>query len=236
MVDGGGAGAGDGVNVGACGGEAAGAGIFEGDGFVSVEAEAVQDKFVKVGFGFGRRDVFAAGEKSEAVKEAEAGEVSVAPRVRRVGRETDRERERAGGVKEREDARKNRLLEHEWIFDGAALEFEIGAISVGAEAVPRIKGVVGVAGAAQEEIAIEGDAMVSVDEAVGVDEGRLGVEDETIEVENKGADHAEGRRVERGRVKVTVRSESGEWSMARGRPRKTGTGQYEKGARTVPEA
>ena len=167
--------------------------------------------------------------------------MSVAPRVRRVGRETDRERERAGGVKEREDARENRLLEHERILDGAAFEFEVGAIGVGAETVPRIKGVVGVAGATQEEIAIEGDAMVGVDEAVGVDEGCLGVEDETVEVEDKGADHAEGGRVEpesvRVRVKVSerVRSERGERSMARGGPRTTWPGQYEKGARTVPE-
>ena len=41
MVDGGRAGARYGVNVGAGGGEAAGAGIFEGDGFVSAETEAV---------------------------------------------------------------------------------------------------------------------------------------------------------------------------------------------------
>ena len=41
MVDGGRAGARYGVNVGAGGGEAAGAGIFEGDGFGSAEAEAV---------------------------------------------------------------------------------------------------------------------------------------------------------------------------------------------------
>ena len=216
VVRGGGAGTDDGVQVGAFGGDTARGGIFEGDGFVAAEAEAVQDEFVEIGLGLRRRDVFAAGEEMEAVKEAEAGEVGVAPRVRRVGRETDRERERAGGVQEREDARENRLLEHERIFDGAAFEFEVGAIGVGAEAVPRIKGVVGVAGATQEEIAIEGDAMVGVDEAVGVDEGRLGVEDETVEVEDKGADHAEGGRVERERVrvrvKVKVRSESGEWT------------------------
>lgn len=222
MVDGGGAGARNGVNVGAGRGEAAGAGILEGDGFGSAEAEAVQDEFVEIGFGLGRRDVFAAGEKSEAVKEAEAREVGVAPRVRRVGRETDRERERTGVVQEREDARENRLLEHERIFDGAAFEFEVGAIGVGAEAVPRIKGVVGVAGATQEEIAIEGDAMVGVDEAVGVDEGCLGVEDETVEVEDKSADHAEGGRVERESVRVKVseserESEIGAWRAEYGK-------------------
>ena len=139
--------------------------------------------------------------------------MGVAPRVRRVGRESDRERERTGVVQEREDARENRLLQHEWIFDGAAFEFEVGAIGVGAEAVPRIKGVVGVAGATQEEIAIEGDAMVGVDEAVGVDEGRLGVEDETVEVEDKSADHAEGGRVERVRVRVRI----GAWRADHGK-------------------
>ena len=79
--------------------------------------------------------------------------------------------------------------------------------------------------------------MVGVDEAVGVDEGRLGVEDETVEVEDKGADHAEEGRAERERVRVRVkvRSESGERSMARGGARTTWPGQYEKGARTVPE-
>ena len=131
MVDGGGAGARNGVNVGAGGGEAAGAGIFEGDGFVAAEAEAVQDEVVEVGLGLRRRDVFAASEESEAIKEAEAGEVGVAPRVRRVGRETDRERERTGVVQEREDARENRLLEHERVFEGAAFELEGGAVGVG---------------------------------------------------------------------------------------------------------
>lgn len=70
---------GDGVHVGAFGGEATGVGILKGDGFVTAEAEAVEDEFVEIGLGLGRRDIFAAGEKSEAVEEAEAGEVGVAP-------------------------------------------------------------------------------------------------------------------------------------------------------------
>ena len=81
VVRGGGAGADHSVKVRAFGGEAAGVRIFEGDGFVAAEAEAIQDEFVEVGLGLGRRDVFAAGEEIEAVKEAQAGEVGVAPRV-----------------------------------------------------------------------------------------------------------------------------------------------------------
>jgi hypothetical protein len=54
-----------------------------------------------------------------------------------------------------------------------------------------------------------------VDEAVGVDEGCLGVEDETVEVEDKSADHAEGGRVERVRVRVRVRI--GAWRADHGK-------------------
>ena len=122
MVCGGGAGTDDGVQVGAFGGDTARGGIFERDGFVAAEAEAVQDEFVEVGLGLRRRDVFAAGEEIEAVKEAEAGEVGVAPRVRRVGGEADGQGEGAGGVEEGEDAGEKGLPEHERVFEGAAFE------------------------------------------------------------------------------------------------------------------
>ena len=46
VVRGGGAGTDDGVQVGAFGGDTARGGIFERDGFVAAEAEAVQDEFV----------------------------------------------------------------------------------------------------------------------------------------------------------------------------------------------
>jgi hypothetical protein len=61
-----------------------------------------------------------------------------------------------------------------------------------------------------------------VDEAVGVDEGCLGVEDKTVEVEDEGADHAEGGRVEPESVRVKVseserESEIGAWRAEYGK-------------------
>lgn len=183
------AGADDGVHVGASRGEAAGVRVFEGDGFVAAEAEAVEDEFVEIRLGLGGRDVFATGEECEVVEEAEASEVSVAPRVRGVGREGDRKRASAGGVEEGDDAGQDGLAEHQRVFDGAAFEFESGAIGVRTEAVPRIEGVVGVADAADKRVAVEGHTVIGVNEAVGVDERGLGVEDEAVEVEDEGADH-----------------------------------------------
>ena len=192
VVRGGGAWAGDGVDVSAFGGEAAGVRIFEGYGFVAAEAKAVEDEFVEVGFGFGGRDVFAAGDEGEAIKDAEAGEVGVAPRVRGVGGEGDGKIKSAGGVEERDDTGENGLLKHQRVFDGAALEFEGGAIRVGTEAVPRIERVIGVTGATEEEVTIEGHSVVGVNNPVGVDEWSLGVENEAVEVEDKGANHLGG--------------------------------------------
>ena len=89
VVGGRGAGADDGGEMSAGCGEAAGKGVLEGDGFVAAEAKALQDKFVEVGLGLGGRDVFAAGEKGEAIKEAEAGEMAFAVVVAGVGGEGD---------------------------------------------------------------------------------------------------------------------------------------------------
>ena len=90
-------------------------------------------------------------------------------------------------------AGENRLPQHEIVLARAALQFERRAIGVRAEAVPGIEGVIGVADAAQEDGAVEGDAVGGVDLGVGVDERGLGVDDETVEVEDEGADHEVGR-------------------------------------------
>lgn len=189
VVCGRGSGTRDGPEIRAFGGKAAGVGVLEGDGFVAAEAKSVEHEFIEIGLRFRRWDVFAAGEKREAVEEAEAGEVGVAPRVWRVGRETDRETAVAGGVEEGDDAGEDRLAEHQRVFDSATLELEDGVIGVGAEAAPRIKRVVGVADAADERVAIKGHAVIGMDDAVGIDERSFGIENKPVEVEDERANH-----------------------------------------------
>lgn len=190
VVGGGLVGDSDDVAIGALGGEGAGVRIFEGDGFMATEAEAIEDEFVEVGLGFGRGGVFAAGEEIEMREQAEALQVRVDPGVLGVGGETDVEAGGAGGGEEIEDAGENGLAEETGVLGGAAFELEGGAVRVRREAVPGVEAIGRDADAADEKGAVEGDLMARVDFGVGVDEGGLGVEDETVEVEDEGADHA----------------------------------------------
>lgn len=204
VVRGGGAWAGDGVDVSAFGGEAARVRIFEGNGFVAAEAETVEDEFIEVGLRFGRRGVFAAGDEGEAIHEAEAGEVGVAPSVRRVGSEGDGKSEGAGGVEEGDDAGENRLSKHQRVFDRAAFELKRGVVSVGAKSAPRVECVVCVSNAADKDFAVEGHGVVGVNNFVGVDEGSFGVEDEAVEVEDKGTNHEQELTEHTGRTEATA--------------------------------
>ena len=66
---------------------------------------------------------------------------------------------------------------------------ERDAVGAFFEGVPGVEGVVGVADGAEELSLVEGHAVRSVDVGIGADEGGFGVEDETVEVEDEGADH-----------------------------------------------
>ena len=191
VVRGGGTGAGYAPEMRALGGGAAGVRIFESDGFVAAEAEAVENEFVEVGLGLGRGDVFAAGEKMEAREEAKAGEVALAVFVAGVGGEGDGERAVARGVEEGDDAGEDGQGEVALAVEGAALGLEGEGGGAFFKRVPGIEGVIGVADGVEKSGLVEGHAVRGVDIGVCGDEGGLGVEDETVEVEDEGADHDE---------------------------------------------
>ncbi len=184
-----GAGSGDGVEAGAFGGDAAGVRVFEGDGFVGAEAEMLEDEFVEIGLGFGRGNVFAAGEEGEAIKEAYTFEVGLDPRVFGVGSDGDVEAGGAGFVEEGDHAGERQEFFEATFFQLLTLGFEIGVDGGGTEGDPGVESEINVADGAEKEGFVEGDLVRGVDVGVGADEGGLGVEDETVEVEDEGADH-----------------------------------------------
>lgn len=166
-------------------------GVLEGDGLVAAQAEVLQDEFVEIGLGFGRRDVLPAGDEGEAIDEAQAGEMRLNPRVFRVGGDGNGHGGGAGLVQE---------VDHSWKrgeefeaadFGALALGFERDAVMGGGEIGPRLERVVGVADGAQEARIIERHAMGFVNIGVGANEGGLGVEDKAVEIENESTDHGE---------------------------------------------
>jgi hypothetical protein len=183
------AGSGDAPKVGAFGGDAPSVGVLECDGFVGAEAEVIEDEFVEVGFRFRRRNVFAAGEEREAIKQAEAREMGLDPRVLGIGGDGDREIRAARFVEEGDDAGQRSEEFEASFFEELALGFEVGVDGLWPEGEPWVEGVVDVADSAEEERFVKEDAVGRVHVGVGADEGGLGIEDEAVEVEDKGADH-----------------------------------------------
>jgi len=159
---------------------------------VAAEAEVFEDQFVEVGLRFRCAHIFAAGDKGEAVEQAEAVEVRFDPRVFGVGGDRDGQ---VGGARliEEGDHTGERSEEFEAAsFDVLALGFQGDTVVVGREIGPWVEGEIGVADGAEEARMVERHAMGVVNIGVGPDEGRLGVEDETVEVEDEGAEHEVG--------------------------------------------
>ncbi len=69
----------------------------------------------------------------------------------------------------------------------APLDFQRRPIGTLFKRMPRIEGEVGMPDAANEQAPLKGDAVGRVDFRVGVYHGRLGVEDQSVEVKNQGA-------------------------------------------------
>ena len=166
---------------------------------MAAQAKAIEHEFVEIGLGLGRRDIFAAGEKTEAVEQAETREVAFAVGVRGIGREGDRESPGLGGVEECDHAREDgegEVVEAVALAPGRFQGDPVGAFFKG---VPRVKGVVGVADRAEKLSFVERHAVRGVDIGVGTNQGGLGIENEAVEVEDEGTDHGEetGRPVGR---------------------------------------
>lgn len=70
------------------------------------------------------------------------------------------------------------------------LGLERGAVRARPERPPGVEGVVRVADASHEQVPVEGDAAGAVHVAVRVDQRRLGVEDQSVKIEDKGPYHA----------------------------------------------
>ena len=180
---------GDGPELGAFRGEGAGVGIFERDRFGSAESKAVKDEMIKVGFRFRGRRVLATGEKLEVLEESETLQMRFDPGMLRVGGEADMDARGASGGKQGFYSRENGLAVQDLVLVGAALEFERGAVGMRAEAVPRVEGVFGVSHAAHESRAIEVHAVAGVHFPVGINERSFGIDDQTVEVKDEGANH-----------------------------------------------
>lgn len=186
----------------ALGREGAGVGILEGDRLVGAQSEMSECEPVEIWFWLGRLDVIAAGEGLEPRQQAETTEVFLAVCVIGIGRERDRPALSGSGVHQGDHTRQDGLGERAPATMVGELFFQFHAIGIGPEGAPRIEGVVGVADAADEQIALERQPVRGVDIGKGVDQRRFRVEDETIEVEDEGARHGgneEGIRTTAGR-------------------------------------
>jgi hypothetical protein len=91
-----------------------------------------------------------------------------------------------------QDAGKNLLGLVARLVEGPPLGLELLPVRARPECAPGVESVVGVADAPREEGPVEGDAVCLVDVAVGVDERRLGVQDQSVEIEYEGPDHCAG--------------------------------------------
>ena len=71
-----------------------------------------------------------------------------------------------------------------------ALRLERGLVGAGAEGTPRVEGEIDVPDRVEKFATIEGLPVCRMHVAVGVDERRLRVEDQPVEIENERANHA----------------------------------------------
>ena len=152
---------------------------------------------VEVGLGLRGGDFAVAGEKLEAVEQAEASQVAFAVVAFRIGSEGELHAGGARGVHECDDAGQDGLAQRARFVEGEHLFAQRGAVALGAEGRPGVEGILGVADTADEDGAVEGDAVGFVDVAVGLDERGFRVEDQSVEVKDEGADHGQSPSADR---------------------------------------
>lgn len=109
--------------------------------------------------------------------------------VLRVRGEADEQARVARFVHEGNHTRKNLQPEIAIAVPGATFDFKGRAVGVRRESAPRIEGVVGVAHGAQEMRFIEMHAVRCVHIGIRADERGFRVEDQSIEIEDEGANH-----------------------------------------------
>lgn len=140
-------------------------------------------------------------------EQAEAGEVGLDPGVLGVGSDGERQAGSAGFIDEGDHAGERGEQFEAALFGFLAFGFEGGVGGGGAKGGPRIEGVVGVTDGAEKARLIKGHAVGGVHVGVGADEGRLGVENETVEIENERANHGDALRNTRNTRKQTSEKE-----------------------------
>ena len=179
------------AQAGAVGGDVAGDGVLEGDGVGGVHAESTEGGEIHVGLGFSDGDIVAAGDEIEEWQHAAMGEVSLDVGVRGVGGETDAKAGGAGGVEQFECAGEGRGGKRECVGGEAVAFFKGSAVDFRRVGGPVVVDDIGVADDVVEDVAIDGDAVLGVDLHPGVDQHGFGVHQESVEVEDEGAQHGQ---------------------------------------------
>ena len=164
--------------------------ILEGDGLKAAQAEFREHEMVEIWRGLGQGGILAAGEKIKAVEQADTGEMFLTMNMGGVRGEGDAQALGTGGVEEGGDAGQHGEREVATLVEFTALNFQGDPVGVAGKGVQRIEGVGAVADRAQEELAVKGHAVFAVHLGVSRDDGGLGVEDEAVEVEDEGLNHA----------------------------------------------
>ena len=196
--------------------------IFKRDRFTTAQTEFLQHQPIEIGFGFGRRRVAAAGEEFEMRVQPEALEMAFDMVVAGVAGDREVKLGDAGRIEQRDDTGEHGLPERAGPVVLVTLLLERSFVGAGAERAPRVKCVIVAANCLNKFRSIERLAMRGVDVAVGVNERRLGVEDEAVEIKNECANHPSDEIARTPKRKRRVREGSARRGGLRLRPESGG--------------
>lgn len=182
----------NGEEAGAAGGLEPGVRILEGDRVAGTQAELVDGMPVDVGLRLGIGDIATAGKEIELGVQTQPLQVALDPGVIGVAGDGQLKPRSLAGLEQLDNPRKHRLLQGPCATDDATLVFQAHLVGDRPEGGPRIEAVVSVPDLRHKTSHIKGKPMPCMHLRIRLNNGRLGIHDKAVKIENKCSQHGKG--------------------------------------------
>ncbi len=171
------------------GGGVAGGGVFEGHDMCGRDPEGGAGGEVNVWRRFGIRYIIATESGLKVGGQSQPREVSIDVVMVRIGGDGQGQSKGAGVLQEFDHAGENGLVADDFILVPLKRGFELAGISVWTEGGPRVESDVGVADDMLTRPHVELESRVDMDLRPRLHQGGLGIENQTVEIEDEGTNH-----------------------------------------------
>lgn len=167
-------------------------GILEGNRFIASEGEFLDYGSIEMRLWFSVRDVFDTAKVVEMIEQPKTREMAFDVNVIGIGGESDFQAQLSRLLQVIGDAGQHGLLGKYLTFYGIQLAFESSAVSGGTKRGPRVEVEVDAADSFVSELPGKDFVGALVNDFTGIDQRRFRVENQTIEIKHKRANHENG--------------------------------------------